>query len=131
MKQAVGVIIHDPEGRVLLQHRDAAAPTNANKWGLWGGSIEPGESIIEATIREIEEELSIRIEPGDITFFGQYDDEQLQSELHVYTLPDVGAFQYVQREGDGMRFFTRDELVGLDMTPRTRLSLQDYFGITL
>jgi 8-oxo-dGTP diphosphatase len=53
----------DAEGRVLLAQR----PEGKALAGLWefpGGKIEAGETPEEALVRELEEELAIRVEPG-------------------------------------------------------------------
>lgn len=131
MKQAVGVIIHDADNRVFLQHRDAQAPTNPEKWGLWGGSVEDGETLVVGAVRELEEELSITVAGSNLTYFGRYASEDGLRELHVYILADIGQFTYQQREGDDMRYFSHAELVGLVLTPRTKAALQDYFGTEL
>jgi 8-oxo-dGTP diphosphatase len=52
----------DADGRVLLAKRPPGRPLE----GLWefpGGKIEPGETPEAALIRELEEELSIRVSP--------------------------------------------------------------------
>ncbi|MEU1395288.1 NUDIX domain-containing protein [Micromonospora zamorensis] len=38
------VLLVDPSGAVLLQHRDEDAPASPGQWSLPGGHIEPGES---------------------------------------------------------------------------------------
>ena len=50
----------DPDGRVLLAKRPAGKPL-AGLWEFPGGKIEPGETPETALIRELEEELGIRI----------------------------------------------------------------------
>ena len=50
-------------------------------WGLFGGTIESGESVCEAASRELEEEIAFRILPKEIVNFRQY----LQSNYRVHT----------------------------------------------
>jgi 8-oxo-dGTP diphosphatase len=50
----------DADGRVLLARRPAGKPL-AGLWELPGGKVEPGETPEAALIRELEEELGIRI----------------------------------------------------------------------
>ena len=52
-----GVILNDT-GHVLLQRR-----SDDGRWGLPGGSIEPGEEPAESVVREIWEETGLRVIP--------------------------------------------------------------------
>ncbi|MDP1556461.1 MAG: (deoxy)nucleoside triphosphate pyrophosphohydrolase, partial [Hyphomonas sp.] len=56
----VAAALFDGEGRVLLAQR----PEGKQMAGLWefpGGKLEPGETPEAALVRELEEELSIRV----------------------------------------------------------------------
>ena len=54
---AVALIVSG--GRVLLGHRSADLPTYPDVWDLFGGHVEPGETIEAALARELDEELQI------------------------------------------------------------------------
>jgi 8-oxo-dGTP diphosphatase len=59
----VAAALIDGAGKVLLQQR----PPGKAMAGLWefpGGKIEPGETPESALVRELEEELGIRVEEG-------------------------------------------------------------------
>lgn len=64
-------IIHDGNGRVLLQQRGAGARDENGRWDVGGGAIEFGEPIDEAVKREIKEELCV--EPVAVKFLTVYD----------------------------------------------------------
>ncbi|MGM0462853.1 MAG: NUDIX domain-containing protein [Fibrobacterota bacterium] len=58
--RSVGAAVLLRKGKVLLAQRDAS------KGGVWefpGGKIEQGESLFECVIREVREELSMRVIP--------------------------------------------------------------------
>jgi len=60
------VALIDVDGRVLLTQR----PEGKSMAGLWefpGGKVDPGETPEAALARELEEELAIKVDPGDLT----------------------------------------------------------------
>ena len=61
-KRAISqLLVRDPEGRVLL-----CQLTYKRDWDLPGGVVEVGESPRLAVRREVEEELGLEIEPGEL-----------------------------------------------------------------
>ena len=71
--------------RVLLQRRD-----DNRKWGLPGGSVEPGESVRTAVIREVLEETGLDVEP--LRLIGVYSDP---ANHQIVTYPDGNVIHYV------------------------------------
>lgn len=51
-------VIHDGQGRVLLQKRSENCRDEQGRWDIGGGAVEFGETIEDAITREIKEELS-------------------------------------------------------------------------
>ena len=58
----VGALVDD--GRVLLVHRSPRRCSHPDVWDLPGGHVEPGESALEALVRELHEELDIEMVAG-------------------------------------------------------------------
>lgn len=52
----VGIVIRNADGLILLEKR-----SDNGLWGLPGGRIEPGESVVETAIREAKEETGLMI----------------------------------------------------------------------
>jgi 8-oxo-dGTP diphosphatase len=59
---AVSAIVTDAAGRVLLVRRSHAP--EAGRWALPGGKVEPGETLVDAVIREVVEETGLAVRPG-------------------------------------------------------------------
>ncbi len=58
----------DRAGRILLQHRDGAAPIAPNQWALPGGHLEPGEAPEAGARRELHEETGLTVS-GPLALF--------------------------------------------------------------
>jgi len=54
-------VISNREGKFLIIHRTATAPSNPNKWDLPGGDLDFGEDAINGLIREVKEETGLEI----------------------------------------------------------------------
>jgi 8-oxo-dGTP diphosphatase len=64
----VACALVDADGRVLLAKRPPGRPL-AGLWEFPGGKVEPGETPDAALIRELEEELGIRVSPNCLAPF--------------------------------------------------------------
>lgn len=96
------------DGKVLLQKRGKDATINPGGWGSFGGHIEPGETPEVAVVRELMEELQIKIKPE---FFGRYTyDQQGRSMERFVFLAHVSHseedLRKLQIEGDDLGFFS-------------------------
>jgi ADP-ribose pyrophosphatase YjhB (NUDIX family) len=58
----VGALIFDPEGRILLIRTHKWG----DRWGIPGGKIDAGETMVEALVREVREETGL--EAHDVRF---------------------------------------------------------------
>ncbi len=84
LRPGVAAFICDREGRVLLQRR-----SDNHLWGLPGGSVEIGESIHDAIVREVREETGLTVEVDRL--IGVYSDPTLQ----IVRYPDGNVVQYI------------------------------------
>lgn len=60
--------LHLPEGRALL-----ARSRGQDRFYFPGGKPEPGETDEQALLREIEEELTVRLRPETLRFLGAFE----------------------------------------------------------
>jgi 8-oxo-dGTP diphosphatase len=69
-RSGVGCIVLTQDNQILLQHRDADAPTYPNCLATFGGGIEAGETPMQALIRELHEELGAEVKAADVVSLG-------------------------------------------------------------
>lgn len=111
-RDVVGVILYNPRDEILLQHRDdKPGLPYAGWWTVFGGAVEPGETVDEAIHRELMEELELDLQP---LFWYDYDcpirsiPDRLIVTNHVYTARlDHPVETLTLHEGQGMAWFTR------------------------
>src|SRR5262249_25547154 len=60
-RSAVRVVLQDEAGRVLLFRALLASRSASHWWELPGGGIDPGESYLQAAVREIREETGLEV----------------------------------------------------------------------
>lgn len=104
-------IIHDAQGRVLLQRR-----SDTGDWGVIGGATDPGEQPAQTSVREAFEETGLRVRPlrllGVLRFGGIYHNgDQLEMTVSVFRCEIVGG-ELVALDGESLEleFFPSDAL---------------------
>ena len=97
-------------GRVLAARRTAPASA-AGRWEFPGGKVEPGESDAESLVREIEEELGIRITVTQWLVGAERIGERYLLRVAVALL-DSG--EPTPTEHDQVRWLAADELDEVD-----------------
>ena len=55
----VNFLVHDGNGRILLQKRSQQCRDEQGRWDIGGGAVEFGESLDDAVLRELREELNV------------------------------------------------------------------------
>jgi 8-oxo-dGTP pyrophosphatase MutT (NUDIX family) len=74
---AITVVPHEGGAGFLLTRRAPRLASHASQWALPGGRLDPGESVVDAALRELEEEVALRVSPADV--LGQLDDYPTRS----------------------------------------------------
>ncbi|GHJ43681.1 DNA mismatch repair protein MutT [Catellatospora sp. TT07R-123] len=124
--QAAGILLVRPDGSVLLQLRDDHAPTDANRWGIPGGLVNPGETPEAAARRELLEETGLVINT-ELTLFwtGATADKRLTA--HVYcAATDASQEEIVVGEGRAMEFVPADKVASIALADNARPVLLDF-----
>lgn len=116
-----GTLVLDSSGRLLLCH-----VTGTAAWDIPKGVQDPGETTLEAAMRELREEAGIGFEPGRFHDLGQFDYRR-DKRLHLYRveagdelgdLSQLACSSYFPHhasgrptpEMDGFRWAGRDEV---------------------
>lgn len=66
MRTSARVVLLDEAGRVLLVRGHDPATPDSHFWFTVGGAVEPGESLLDAAIREVTEETGLHVEPEQV-----------------------------------------------------------------
>ncbi len=87
--------------QVLLQHRGQTEML-ANKWDCISGHVEAQETVRQAMVREVHEELGIHIQADDLAFVGlthlRLDDETTYYNIYLTTDRFVGTPQIMETD---------------------------------
>ena len=120
-------------GKLLLEKR-----RDSDTWGLVGGGVKKTESTLHAIVREVYEELGLRIpkerfrklavygEPGRIA---AYQDGSIWRMvvvvfgLDLETVPEM----IISEESNALRFFTKEELSAIDIVVTHSDIVEDWF----
>lgn len=71
----------DGEASVLLTKRPDSLRRHAGQWALPGGRLDEGETVEEAALRELHEELRLELQPAEI--LGLLDDYPTRSGFRI------------------------------------------------
>ena len=132
VRVGVGVVIRGPGDTILLEKR-----RDCGWWGLPGGKVEPGESLVDAAVREVREETGLAVEITQL--IGVYSDPSGR----IVTYPDNGdVVQLVDvvvvgarilsgslmcsQESEVVRFFSPSQLPE-EIVPPARQPIADAF----
>lgn len=130
LKPAASAIVVDSEGRILLHQR-----SDNGLWSIPGGGMEPGESIAETAVREVQEETGLEVQPEYLVGIYSnprhvvaYPDGEVRQQFSVcFACRTVGGSLATSNESLKVGFYTIDEIKQMPMHESIRLRIRNYF----
>ncbi len=123
------MVIHD--GRVLLIRR-GKEPLRG-RWVIPGGTVEAGETLQEALVREVLEETGVTVVPGEVvTVFDRIEREGALVRYHYviidYLCRFVSGTPVAASDAEDVALVAREDLAGYDLPPKALEVVLDGFG---
>lgn len=120
-------------GRLLLERR-----RDSDTWGLIGGGVKKSETAAQGMVREIYEELGIRVQPDQLQKLQTYGDpgriaafqdgSVWRMVIAVYGLDFPREPQMrISAESRELRFFTKEELKTTEIAVTHQDIVEDWF----
>ena len=121
------------QGKLLLEKR-----RDSDTWGLVGGGVKKTETELQAMVREVREELGLRIpkekfrklqvygEPGRIAAYQDGSIWRMVIVVFRLELPE-GQELRISEESQDLRFFTREELKNVPIVITHSDIVEDHF----
>lgn len=122
------------DNRVLLCHRRPDRRWYPDVWDLPGGHVDEGEDPRRALVREIREELGIRVDAPTHAPDAVIRDEDAGFELSIWIVDawDGEIVNAAPAEHDNVRWFTADDIADLSLAhPRYPGLLQHSLRISM
>ena len=108
------VFIQNSEGKFLIQKR---SETSNGKYATTGGHPKSGENSMQGILTEVEEEISLRLNPVDLQLFlsGKSEEQRILWDAY-YTkkdIEDIKNLKLQKDEVDYLEWFSKDEITEL------------------
>lgn len=126
---AVFALVRDEFGRVLLVRR-----ADSGNWEAPGGRVDPGESAINALLREVHEESGVTVkvvgvsgvycDPGHVLVYPALGEVRQQFAVYLHAEAIAGIPRPDRTETSAAAWFSVAELDDLPMHPAVRIRLE-------
>ena len=121
------------KGRLLLERR-----TDSDMWGLVGGGVKKTESSLEGMIREIYEELGVRVLPSQLTKLQVYGEPGRVAAFRDGSIWRMVIVVYgmdweqepklrVSAESKELRFFSKEEIKTIQIAVTHEDIVEEWF----
>ncbi|WP_394219719.1 NUDIX hydrolase [Halobacillus trueperi] len=125
------VLVENEQGELLFQHRE-----DTKEWGLPGGAMEPGETLEQTAVRELEEETGlvaghvrqVATFSGEDFFYRYPNGDEVYNVIACFIASEIrGELRVNLEETLDLRYFSRDSLPD-NIDKRARIILERVSG---
>ena len=113
--QTVTAAIIEREDKVLIARRSPNSKL-AGMWEFPGGKVELGESLQECLVRELNEELGIKVVVGRLLISSEYHYEHGSFRIHAFEADWVSG-DISLRDHDLIEWVTLEEIASYSLLP--------------
>lgn len=115
----IAVFIINDRKQTLLQKRSASKRFDPNKWALCAGHVDAYESLEDAAIREIKEEIGLIVSKDELNSFGErkisIKEENSQVNYYYYIKCNLNEEDFIiqKEELSEVKWFDIDEVINM------------------
>ncbi|TAN40954.1 MAG: NUDIX domain-containing protein [Nitrospirae bacterium] len=111
LHRVVHVLVFNDAGDLLLQKRSMKKDVAPGKWDTSvGGHMSPGEDLITAAMREMEEELGVVPDNTELLYSYIHSNVYESELVNTYSCVHNGPFSFNGDEIDEVRFWRLDDI---------------------
>lgn len=116
-----GGFLYNPDNNsVLLHQRDSSTKFNPNLWAFFGGLNEGPEEPIDCFIREINEELRMKLAEKEVIALYNYFNEEPKTHRFVfYAISNKDKSSFTLTEGKDFDWINLEKLNEYSLTEKT------------
>ena len=113
----LGIFIINDKKEILLEKRSANKRFNPNKWGLCAGHVDAYETLEEAALREIKEEVGLDVSIEELIPYGEKEVTIKDSNSHItyfyYVKCNKKEDEFIIQEEElsEVKWFNIDEII--------------------
>lgn len=107
--ELAGAILLNKDNKILLMHRNTK---DLKQWELPGGKLEKDELPEQTVVRELKEELNIKVQIIKYIGFQESKENGIILKYHCYQCKiESGAPELMEEKFDDIRYFSNNELL--------------------